>query len=67
MHKLTYVILLLTAATASHAQDFKSYPLQGARESPQFVLGTCQQSWAGGYSTGTTTLSISPSTCPLLR
>lgn len=47
MNKSSCLILLLAAAS-SHAQDFKSYPLHGARESPQYVLGSSQQSWAGG-------------------
>ena len=47
MHKLVYAILLL-AATASPAQDFKSYPLLAERESPQYVLGSSIQSWPGG-------------------
>lgn len=47
MRHLLFSILLL-AATASHAQDFKSLPLHGARESPQYVLGSSSQAWAGG-------------------
>jgi hypothetical protein len=47
MHKLTGMVLLLAAA-ASHAQDFKSFPLHGERESAQYVLGSSIQSWAGG-------------------
>lgn len=47
MRHLNCFILLLAAA-ASHAQDFKSLPLHGERESPHYVLGSSFQSWAGG-------------------
>lgn len=47
MHKLAHMIVLL-AATSSDAQDFKSYPLYGDRERPQYVLGSSRQSWVGG-------------------
>ena len=50
MHKLGYLVLLL-AAVSSHAQDFKSNPLYGARESPHYVLGSSKQFWAGGQVT----------------
>lgn len=51
MHQLTSPGLWMAAAvvaTASHAQDFSSYPLHGARETPQYLLGSSSQSWVGG-------------------
>lgn len=51
MHQLMSQCLWMAAvatAAASHAEDFKSYPLRGDRETPQYVLGSSIQSWASG-------------------
>lgn len=45
---LIFMLLLAVSATASYAQDFKSYPLHGDRENAQYVLGTSGQSWVSG-------------------
>ena len=48
MHKLISASLLVAATAASHAQDFKNYPMPGERERPDYVLGASQQFWTGG-------------------
>ena len=48
MHKLISATLVAAAAATSHAQDFKSYPMPGERERPDYVLGASQQFWTGG-------------------
>lgn len=48
MYKLIYATLMVATTAASHAQDFKSYPMPSERESPDYVLGASQQFWASG-------------------
>ena len=48
MHKLISATLLVAATVASHAQDFKSYPMPSERERPYFILGASQPFWTGG-------------------